>query len=69
MEDVYQYCGTKSSRSFFEGSAILQGGFLIESKIKEKKGKVIKLFGLCLQSSDLTSHPHEISVTLEEKVC
>lgn len=68
LEDVYNYCGGESCRSFFEGSAIAKSGFIIECRIKKKDSSFIEIFALCLQHSNLDGKPHEISITLKAAV-
>lgn len=49
--------------SFFLGEAILNAGHLILCGISDKTKTLLKLFALCLQTSALASHPHEISAS------
>lgn len=59
--------GTNTSRCVYEGEEVLNAGHLImcgklDSTSQEKN---IVVCGLCLQTSDLKSHPHEIKGQLE----
>lgn len=68
MKDVVNYCGDHNRHSFVEGSTILKNGFLIECTIEKKRNDIIDIFAKCFQTSDQSSHPHEISIQLKKKV-
>lgn len=66
--DYMEYLeGTNTSRCVYEGEEVLNSGHLILCGKLDFSSQVNNMFvcGLCLQTSDLKSHPHEIKGELE----
>lgn len=69
MNQVLFHCGgDQNRRTFCEGSAIYNSGFLLECRIKKKLRDCVQIFALCLQNSNLSGRPHEITIDLNQQV-
>ncbi|KAJ8975630.1 hypothetical protein NQ317_002804 [Molorchus minor] len=59
---------TPDSRNFVEGERLLNASHLILCGIEEKCEANLNIFALCLQTSALSSPPHEISGIIKNSV-
>jgi len=60
--DIMNYVGD-GKRPFVEGSEILKCNHIIEFGIKEQAKNKLVIMALCLQTSNINGHPHEVLVT------
>lgn len=60
--DIMDYVGD-GKRPFVEGSEILKCNHIIEFGIKEQTKNKLVIMALCLQTSNINGHPHEVLVT------
>lgn len=59
---IMNYVGG-GKRPFIEGSEILKCDHIVELGIKEHLENRLVIIALCLQSSNLNGHPHEVLVS------
>ncbi|XP_044761476.1 uncharacterized protein LOC123318796 [Coccinella septempunctata] len=61
LKEYFRYLGSiPTSRNLLEGGAVLNAGHIMMCGNLGKSSRVIEIFGLCLQTSALSSDPHEI---------
>lgn len=61
FNEIYMICnGTPTIRNMVEGENILSSRHLIHSGYTYKDNNIIKLFVMCLQTSELRDKPHEV---------
>lgn len=60
--DIMEYVG-ETKRAFVEGTEILKCGHIVEIGIKEYTEKKLIIIALCLQTSNINGHPHEVLIT------
>ncbi|XP_050064225.1 uncharacterized protein LOC126553080 isoform X1 [Aphis gossypii] len=63
--DILNYIGD-SKRPLVEGTQILQCNHIIDFGIKEENTNEVVYIALCLQTSNLNGHPHEVNIS---KLC
>lgn len=56
-----------TSRLLLEGEAVLEAGHVVACSVKEKVGTNCTFVGFVLQTSALSSDPHELEIALEER--
>lgn len=61
--DIITYVGS-GERPFVEGAAILKAKHIMECGVVSRTEQDFKVLGLCLQSSNLYSKPHEVHVSV-----
>ncbi|XP_044745100.1 uncharacterized protein LOC123306964 [Coccinella septempunctata] len=61
LKEYFRYLGSiPTSRNLVEGEAVLNAGHIMMCGNLGKSSRVIEIFGLCSQTSALSSDPHEI---------
>lgn len=72
MKDIFKFCNaTPESRNYNEGEQVLAAQHvLLVGQMESDNESSIKIYGLVLKTSGLTSPPHEVKGTIikEEKI-